>query len=58
MMIAAEKRKSTRGNKRVRQVIDLTLRIETLMRDLLAETTASLLDGAHVAVPGSQPALK
>ena len=55
MVIAAETRKSTR---QVKEVINPTLRIETLVGNLLAETTAALLDGAHVPVPGSEPALK
>ena len=57
-MIAAGIRQSTRRTKRVRETIGLTLRVETLVRNLLAETTAALFDGTHVAVLGSESALK
>ena len=57
-MIAAGTQESTRGNRQVKEAIRLTLRIETLVRNLLAETTTAFLDRTHVPVPGSEPTFK
>lgn len=38
--------------------IRLTIGAESLVGNLLSKTTAALLDGAHVGVAGSKPALE
>lgn len=35
-----------------------TLRVEALVRDLLLESTAALLDASHVAIPRGELTLK